>query len=100
MLKNHGLEAGGKVQRYIDSEVLRLSEQFVPKDTGELIASGIRSTVIGSGVVTYQTPYARRWYYMPAHFNESPMRGNYWFEKFKQQYKQHVLQGAMREAGK
>jgi len=105
VLKNHGLESGGRVQRYIDSEVLRLSEQFVPKDMGELISSGIRNTKIGSGKVVYNTVYARRWYYRnttddgtPVHFNEAPQRGSYWFERMKQQYRQQILEGATREA--
>lgn len=97
-LNNHNLQKGGAVQKYIDSEVLRLSEKFVPKDTGELIASGIRNTVLGSGNVIYNTVYARRWYYMPAQFNEAPNRGNYWFERMKQQYKNQILDGAMRVA--
>ena len=87
VISSRGLDTGGKVQQYIDSEVLRLNEPFVPKDTGELIQSGIKNTEIGSGEVKYNTPYARRWYYMPAHFQEAPQRGNYWFERFKQQYK-------------
>lgn len=32
----------------------------------------------------YATPYARRWYYRPANFTGAPMRGNYWFERMKQ----------------
>jgi hypothetical protein len=103
VLKNHGIETGGRVQKYIDSEVLRLSEQFVPKDTGELISSGIRNTKLGSGEVVYNTVYARRWYYRnttdggePVHFNEAPQRGSYWFERMKQQYRQNILDGATR----
>lgn len=105
VLSNHGINTGGRVQRYIDSEVLRLSEQFVPKDTGELISSGIRNTKIGSGEVIYNTVYARRWYYRnttnsgeAVNFNEAPRRGSYWFERMKQQYLKHILNGATREA--
>ena len=61
VISSRGLDTGGKVQQYIDSEVLRLNEPFVPKDTGELIQSGIKNTEIGSGEVKYNTPYARRW---------------------------------------
>lgn len=105
VLSNHGLDTGGRVQKYIDSEVLRLCEKFVPKDTGELISSGIRSTKLGSGEVIYNTVYARRWYYRnttnagtPVHFNEAPTRGSYWFERMKQQYRNRILEGAQREA--
>ena len=33
-----------RAQQYVDSEVLRRCDPFVPKDTGELIRSGIRET--------------------------------------------------------
>ncbi|MBS5433867.1 MAG: hypothetical protein KHY12_08945 [Firmicutes bacterium] len=72
-----------EAQRFVDSEVLRRCDPMVPKETGMLIGSGIRSTEIGSGKVKYATPYARRWYYIPAHFTGAPMRGNYWFERMK-----------------
>lgn len=93
IIKSRNLDTGGKAQQYVDSEVLRLSEPFIPRDTGALINSGIVNTQIGSGEVKYNTPYARRWYYMPAHFQGAPLRGNYWFERFKQQYRNQVLNG-------
>lgn len=99
ILKRRGVEKGGKVQEYIDSEVLRLSEPFIPKDNGDLIRSGIQNTQIGSGEVKWRTPYARRWYYLNANFQESPKRGNYWFERMKQQYRDNILKGAARIAG-
>lgn len=77
----HGLGKGGEIQQFVDSEVLRRCEPYVPRDTGELIRSGVRNTVIGSGQVVYNTPYARRWYYEPAHFQGAPRRGNYWFDR-------------------
>lgn len=81
ILTKFGLNDKGEVQRYIDSEVLRLCEPYVPFDVGTLIQSGINNTVIGSGEVKYRTPYARRWYYRDANFQEAPRRGNYWFER-------------------
>lgn len=87
------------VQEFVDSECLRLCDPLVPKDTGILKQSGIMHTQIGSGEVKYRTPYARRWYYMPASFSEAPERGNYWFERMKAQYKQQILAGAKKVAG-
>jgi len=52
-----------EAQRYVDSEVLRLSEPYIPFQTGMLRTSGITATEIGSGFVTYNTPYARNMYY-------------------------------------
>lgn len=100
VIRNHGLEPNGRVQRFIDSECLRLSEPKVPKDTGALIQSGIINTDIGSGEIKYQTPYARRLYYHPEYnFQQSPERGAYWFDRMKQQYKKQILKGASRIAG-
>lgn len=87
------------VQAFIDSECLRLCDPLVPKDTGILKQSGIMHTKIGSGQLEYRTPYARRWYYMPANFQEAPERGNYWFERMKQQYKEKIIAGAKKIAG-
>lgn len=95
--KPHNIE---KAQKYIDSEVLRRCDPYVPKDTGELIRSGIRETRLGSGKVKYRTPYARRWYYEPAHFQGAPKRGNYWFERMKRNGgARAILQGAARITG-
>ena len=99
VLKDRGLENGGKVQKFIDSDVLRLCENKVPKDTNNLIESAIANTQIGSGDVRYRAPYARRWYYMPAQFQGAPERGNYWFERMKQQYKNQILEGAKKVSG-
>lgn len=71
---------------------------MVPKDTGALKQSGITHTQIGTGQVKYRTVYARRWYYRPAHFDQAPMRGNYWFERMKQQYAEQILRGAKKLA--
>lgn len=89
-----------EAQRFVDGEVLRLCDPFVPQDTGMLIGSGIRSTEIGSGKVIWYTPYARRWYYIPANFNGAPMRGNYWFERMKNSGgKKAILRGAAEITG-
>lgn len=95
-VKSRGLEDNGKVQQFIDTECLRLCTPKIPKDTNALIESGNIHTKIGSGELEYRTPYARRWYYMPASFSEAPERGNYWFERMKQQYKEQILAGAKR----
>lgn len=98
IIHSRNLEPFGEVQRFIDSECLRLSAPLVPKDNNILIESGNAHTKIGSGKLEYRTVYARRWYYMPACFQEAPERGNYWFERMKQQYKDQILAGAQRKA--
>ena len=63
LFARRGLQKGGRVQKYIDSEVLRCCDSYVPMLTGKLKQSGITSTVVGSGMVHYNTPYARKNYY-------------------------------------
>lgn len=99
-LEKRGLLKNGEAQKYVDSEALRLCTPMVPKDTGELIRSGIRETKIGSGKVVYHTPYSRRWYYEPAKFQGAPMRGNYWFDRMKNNGgKTSILAGLAKLAG-
>ena len=105
ILRKRHLESGGKVQQHIDRACLRYCEPLVPKDTGMLIQSGIDHTIIGNGEVRYEEPYARRWYFKPANFQqgsgsgmESIGRGNYWFERMKSQYKGKILEGAKKIA--
>ena len=87
------------VQAIIDSEVLRLNNPYIPKDTGILIQSGIMNTEIGSGEVDYQTPYARKQYYIP--MEHEGQRTNYWFEQMKADGgKEKILNAARRALGK
>ena len=99
IIRARGLEEKGRVQQFIDNECLKLCAPKVPKDSNALIKSGEIHTKIGSGQLEYRTHYARRWYYMPAQFQGAPERGNYWFERMKQQYKEQILAGAKKIAG-
>ena len=45
-----------QTQRFVDSEVLRLSSPYVPFQTGMLDKSGILGTDVGSGEVNYIAP--------------------------------------------
>lgn len=102
ILKERGLEPGGRVQRVIDSEVVRLMTPYTPKDSGALIDS-IPQSDIGTGLIHQggsSAPYARRWYYTSANFQGAPRRGTYWFERMKNNGgKKSILQSAIREAG-
>ena len=42
LLKKRGLENKGRVQKYVDKEVIRLMTQYTPKKSGELIRSATR----------------------------------------------------------
>lgn len=97
-MKRLNLEERGRVQQVIDSEVLRLNDPYVPKETGELIRSGIAHTQLGSGEVIYSTPYARKQYYIP--MNHSGQRCAYWFEQMKNSGgKEKILNAARKAVG-
>lgn len=93
-----------QAQKYVDSEVLRLSDPYVPKRIGNLIKSGISGTVLGSGEVDYTAPYARWQYYNNAgrgkqgttkhnSHNYKCLRGKMWFERMKADHKKEILDG-------
>ncbi len=105
-----------EAQKYVDSEVLRLCSRYIPFQTGFLNQSGILGTVIGTGTVVYNAPYARYLYYgkimrdkegraffggAPKHVTEEnlsyhgePQRGAFWFERMKAAHKDAILRGA------
>ena len=103
-----------QAQRYVDSEVLRRCDPLTPRLNGYLIQSGIRATNIGSGLVQYNSPYARYQYYgkvmigkapkkvtnIPLTYTGAPNRGAKWFERMKVKDKKDILKGAGRIVGK
>ena len=92
----------GRVQRFIDSEVLRCTEPYVPFRTGMLARTGYTNTEIGSGQVEYGGPYAGRLYRHPEYdFDTSSHAdaGAYWFERMKVDHRDDILRGARKEAG-
>lgn len=97
-LASRGIEAHGRAQKFLDEEVLKTSEPYVPMDTGALKKSGINGTVIGSGKLVYNSPYARYQYYGKLMVGKAPKtltniplqyhsgdsrRGAFWFERAK-----------------
>lgn len=91
-------------QKYVDSEVLRHSDGYVPFRTGMLKKSGILGTDIGSGLVQWIAPYARRQYFSTRKPGSTspgdPLRGPYWFERMKAIWKDKIVLGARRIAGR
>lgn len=73
-------------QKYLDNEVLKDSDPYVPMRTGNLRNSGITGTNIGGGRVVYNAPYAKRMYYgLNFMFSKDkhPKACAQWFEKAK-----------------
>lgn len=110
MLKDRGLDAGGKVQKIIDSEVLRRCDPYVPFRTGALKKSGILGTKICSGEVVYNAVYAHENYYhnkgtgkqgTTKHnsHNYKCLRGSFWFERMKADHLEDIVKTAKEKAG-
>lgn len=97
-------------QKFVDSEVLRLSDKYIPFKTGFLKKSGILGTDIGSGTVEWIAPYARYLYYgkvmvgkapkkvtdIDLAYAGEPQKGSFWFERMKIDHKQEIIDGAKR----
>ena len=100
MLKKRGLVPGGRVQTYIDSEVIRYCDTLVPVDTHTLRKTAKTHSEIGYGTIKYVTPYAKKQYYTNSGERQAePDRGKLWFERMKERYKEQILQGAIRISG-
>lgn len=121
LLKRHGLQKGGPVQKVIDSECMRYMEPYMPRrQAGELEHMMVMATVIGSGRIDIPGPYAHYLhegilYVSPttgsawAKKNEikvkkaplkeltyagAPMRGKKWFDRMKADHKDDILETA------
>jgi hypothetical protein len=88
-------------QKFVDSEVLRGCEPYTPLLTGMMIMSGILGTDAGSGTVQWIAPYSRKNYYSPRAVGSAtgPLRGPFWFERWKAVSGQTTITGARRIAG-
>lgn len=119
ILKNHGIQPGGPVQKVIDSETMRYMGDYMPRrQAGELEHMMVLSTVIGSGQIDIPGPYAHYLhegilYVSPttgsswAKKNEikvpaereltyagAPMRGKKWFDRMKADHRGDIIQAA------
>lgn len=92
-----------KAQYALDSQVLKDSNYFIPKDTGNLEQSSLRASDIGGGLIRWDTPYARRLYYHPEYNfqkDENPNARGLWFEEAKARYAtdwEHIAQHTFNE---
>lgn len=88
-------------QKFVDSEVLRLSDPYIPLRTGMLIKSGILGTVIGNGEVAWIAPYAKAQYYRARKpgSQTGALRGPYWFQRMKAAHGRRLIEQARRIAG-
>ncbi len=104
LLACRNLQKGGEGQKYVDSEVLRCCDPYVPMKTSVLKKSRTTSTVIGSGMVHYNTVYARKNYYEnrgrgKEGTSKGGLRGRLWFERMKPDHLPGILKGVKKIAG-
>lgn len=96
ILESRGLGASNKVQKYLASEVVRLSDPYVPMSSGSGAHMKNQSQIASDGSqIVYPAPYAHYQYYgevmagrAPKHYtgrkltyNGAPMRGARWTER-------------------
>ena len=89
-----------RIQKFIDSEVLRLSQPYVPLVSGMLMHSGELGTVIGSGEVIWNAPYAASQYHNTAKTRPyDSQRGSHWFDRMKADRGKEIINSAKKMAG-
>lgn len=123
LLREYGLEKGGRVQRFIDQKVIDECTPYVPASPDRTLEFSAQvSTEIGSGLVIWNTPYARYQYYgfvmtdeagrtwvgpgerkpvvtdRPLVYDtaQNPLAGSYWFERMKADRLNEILDEARR----
>lgn len=80
LLRNHGLQDGGPVQRLIDNECMRYMGSYMPRrQAGELEHMMALNTVIGTGQINIPGPYAH--YLNEGILYVSPTTGSSWAKK-------------------
>ena len=80
ILKRRGLQEGGPVQKFVDSESMRYMSDYMPRrQAGELEHMMVLATVIGSGQIDIPGPYAH--YLHEGILYVSPTTGSSWAKK-------------------
>lgn len=82
-----------RTQTFIDREILRNSDPFVPFDTGMLKRSGITGTRIGTGIIRYTAPYAKKQYF---YGRASGQRGRKWVRRMWTSKGKKILKDAQK----
>ena len=104
ILRSRGIQKGGRVQKFIDNAVLQHVDKYVPERSGDLKNLAKLTTVIGSGLIRYEVPYAKSNYYSNRGFGtqgtaQNGLRGRLWFERMKTACRDIIIEGAARMAG-
>ena len=123
--KERGLQDMGPVQKFIDSECIRLMAPYTPYRNGMLEESTTLGTKIGSGEINQISPYARFQYYgkvmvspitgspwaakgekkiltdrdLQYGTSKHPLAGKMWFDRMVADHKDDILDGTRKVAG-
>jgi hypothetical protein len=94
-------EAPEKGQAMFDEEVARMTDKYVPFQTGMLANSVITASQIGKGELVYNTPYARSRYFLHASGSDlrDGVRGSYWGHRSVADNKTHFADFARKAVG-
>lgn len=104
LTRERGLQKGGKVQKFVDSECIRLMDKYTPFQTGFLKRSVILGTVIGTGILRYIASYSRNVYYNNQGkgiegTSSGGLRGKKWFERMKAVWGKTILAAIRKLSG-
>ncbi|MGN0706765.1 MAG: minor capsid protein [Faecalibacterium sp.] len=82
-----------RAQRKFGMEVARRMEPYVPFDTGMLKSSVVSASDFDSGELVYNTPYARRQYYLHPRGQgiHDGRRGSWWGQRCIADHKRHFV---------
>lgn len=83
-----------KVQKFVDSEVIRKCDPYVPLKTGMLRDSVKLGTKIGSGKIRWIAPYAQRQYYKGS---AAGKRGRLWGQRAMANHGDEIIRGAQKK---
>ena len=81
IMRDHGLDANGHVQRYWTSEVLRRITKYMPYRRGDFIKLTIAQTNMSKPEIISNTPYSKYLFYgyamegkAPKHVTDRPLK--------------------------
>lgn len=93
-----------KAQYALAQEAAKLIDSYVPFDTGTLKNSVNQASDFKGGKLVYNTPYARRQYYLHTQgqglHGENHLRGSYWGQRAIADHKDELVQFAKNAAQK
>lgn len=101
-IEEKAMNAVAKAQVVLDEQVLKDSNYFIPKDTGQLEDSSIIASRIGEGEIIWDTSYARKVYYgvtINFHTDMNPNAQALWFEVAKSRFVTDWVKAAGKEVG-